>query len=147
MNQQEQQEQKEQIQQKLDVVIPEWAKEVKKESIESALKYGDILPSVQLPEVNQTILVKFLEEPRLIEHDKLPNGQAVMCKVQHMGAEMQMVIPNSLSFSIVKEMNRLNLTSLTGVKMVIGAKLTDMSDKGYMKETKVYWCQIKEGEA
>lgn len=128
----------------ISVYMPDWAKDVKEESVKTALEYGEILPKVSLPEVNQTILVKFLEEPGEITHKNLPQGKATMCKVQHQGADMQIVIPNSLSFGIVKEMNRLHLTSLVDVKMVIGASFADMSDKGYMKETKVYWCQIKE---
>lgn len=132
-----------QNQKELSVFMPDWAKNVKEESVKTALEFGEILPKVNLPETNQSILVKFLEEPREITHKNLPQGKATICKVQHMGADMQMMIPNSLSFSIVKEMNRLNKTSLVDVKMIIGANFADMSDKGYNKETKVYWCQIK----
>jgi len=132
-----------QDQKELSVFMPDWATGVKEQSVKTALEYGEILPSVELPEINQTILVKFLEEPKEITHKNFPQGKATIGKVQHQGADMQLIIPNSLSFGIVKEMNRLNLTSLVDVKMIVGAKFTDMSDKGYNKQTKVYWCQIK----
>ena len=123
----------------------DWREGLKEESIEKASQIKDSYPELPLPEIKEgektsthNITVKFLEEPRRVKNEKLPNGEAFFATVEHEGAKRSIVVPMSLRFQLAVETKKYNLDSLVEKTFTIGASLADTK---FGKDKKVYWAQ------
>jgi hypothetical protein len=126
---------------------PDWMEGIKPESLDKAVQAGEILPQLALPVIppgktnsDETLFVKFLELPRKITGENIPNGVMWVATVEHQGAKKNLIIPGSLRFNMAKECKLNELESPTGHWFVIGAHFGETK---YGSQTKLYWCQYK----
>lgn len=127
--------------------MPEWMEGIREESLDKAVKAGEILPQLPLPTIapgktnsDETLYIKFVSLPRKVTGDAIPRGEMWVAAVEHQGAKKSLIIPDSLRFNLAKELRLNNMDSPVGQWFVIGAHLQETQ---YGKNTKLYWCQHK----
>lgn len=134
--------------------MSDWMKGIDEKALERSLSVGEILPKLMLPKIEagkttseETLFIKFLEEPKFVENENFPGGKAYIAIVEHQGARKSLVIPESLRFNLAKEMKLHNLDTILNKNFIVGASLQDMKarpGKAGRKDVKLYWCQYKE---
>lgn len=121
--------------------MPAWAKDIDEENMKKAVQKGDIYPRLPLPEVGEEIEVVFLEEPREITGEGLPEGPNFAANVLHKGTPRNLITPKSVRFGLLKAMRLHNLTTVKGKAFTVGAQIAEVAAavaKG-KHDSKVYY--------
>ncbi len=120
--------------------LPGWADGFDQEKVIKAAE-SNILPKAALPEVGSVITVVFDTDPVLFEHEKLPNGKAWQSEVFVDGMKMSLIVPDSLRFSLLTQIHKLNINSVKGKTVKVSAVIADTK---FQKGAKLYNAQIIE---
>lgn len=131
----------------------DWTEGLDKNAVDKAVAAGETLPQLPLPEVKagemssrETLLVRFLENPKKVESPKFQKGFAYLATVEHQGVRKRIFVPDSLRFCLAKECQLHKIAEPKGRVFVIGASIEDMKatdTRPARKGVKLYWCQLR----
>ena len=122
--------------------LPEnWKDSINPQSLKRAIDAGDIPPKVDISGMgmNDTLTVKFLDEPILVKHEKLPNGEGYFAIVEQDGVKKSMACSGSMLFNLAKELETKKIDSVVGYNVKIGKTIGKTQ---YSNESVLYWAQI-----
>jgi len=114
---------------------PDWLEEyeIEEEKVERASAVDAAAGGrLELPDVGEKIIVRFLGEPRKIQNPKLPKGEAWFARVECNGIEYDMPFTKTIGFGVAVEAKRhgFDPARLTGkVFEIIGVKWEDAPEE------------------
>jgi len=120
--------------------IPAWAEDFDADGLNRAAEFEG-KQTFDLPELKEQLAVEITGEPKLVEHEKLPQGSAYFMAVKKGDLVGQIVVPRTLRHALAVIAKKRNLAVLAGLRVVITAEIVDLPERG---PTKCYRAQTTE---